>query len=348
MWWMFFNLTEMIQTWHSASIPVELAVYIPSCKSTICADKNMLLHMPRSVQKMPPICHFQVTRKLVSKKNAPPQSNHQDASATGPAPSFCSIVGCFASDRAGTGSVGLSTSSSTLDFSPLVRSPPNTGSANAGALVAVVPDLACSSEGAVTAIAGLVGAAPDCDKVLVSGTTNAGADLCFTSSSSTAGSSGIATAVLGIFRLGMTRSEGIFKSLGPIREERRRRSSCVSGFHSLWSGTPSAAGSSPSSSRSSPQNVLLRLGAGVTGRLGRSIADGKSVRSKLSRRLLTACTRSSGSGWFEGESTCCCAGAAATLASGFADVGRTMVAGWSLATTCTFPRFFWNAVRART
>jgi len=55
---------------------------------------------------------------------------------------------------------------------------------------------------------------------------------------------------------------------------------------SAWSGTPSAAGSSPAASLSSPQNVGRRIGAGVTGRLGRSTADGKSVRIRLSRRSL--------------------------------------------------------------
>ena len=55
---------------------------------------------------------------------------------------------------------------------------------------------------------------------------------------------------------------------------------------SAWSGTPSAAGSSPAASLSSPQNVGRRIGAGVTGRLGRSTADGKSVRMRLSRRSL--------------------------------------------------------------
>lgn len=49
-------------------------------------------------------------------------------------------------------------------------------------------------------------------------------------------------------------------------------------------GTPSAAGSSPSSSRSSPQKLGLRIGAGVTGRLGRSISVGKSVSFMLGRR----------------------------------------------------------------
>jgi hypothetical protein len=54
--------------------------------------------------------------------------------------------------------------------------------------------------------------------------------------------------------------------------------------HSFCSGTPSAAGSSPVSSLSSPQKFGRRRGAGVTGKLGRSTADGKSVRMRLSRR----------------------------------------------------------------
>jgi len=56
------------------------------------------------------------------------------------------------------------------------------------------------------------------------------------------------------------------------------------GSHWLCSGTPSAAGSSPAASRSSPQNEGRRTGAGVTGSEGRSISVGKSVILILPRR----------------------------------------------------------------
>lgn len=46
-------------------------------------------------------------------------------------------------------------------------------------------------------------------------------------------------------------------------------------------GTPSAAGNSPSSSLSSPQKLGLRIGAGVTGKLGLSSSVGKSVSFML-------------------------------------------------------------------
>lgn len=98
---------------------------------------------------------------------------------------------------------------------------------------------------------------------------------------------------------------------------------------SAWSGTPSAAGRT-SSSLSSPQKVLLRLGAGVTGRLGRSMAVGKSVRSKLSRRLRTLSTSSAGSGSLVGDRMC------------WSCVGEVFSAFGGL------PRFFCQLEKART
>jgi hypothetical protein len=59
--------------------------------------------------------------------------------------------------------------------------------------------------------------------------------------------------------------------------------------HSSWFGTPSAAGKSPSSSRSDPQKLGLLIGAGVTGRLGLSTSVGKSV-IMLDRRFAFCAT----------------------------------------------------------
>ena len=56
------------------------------------------------------------------------------------------------------------------------------------------------------------------------------------------------------------------------------------GSHWLCSGTPSAGGSSPAASRSWPQKEGRWMGAGVTGREGRSISVGKSVILRLLRR----------------------------------------------------------------
>ena len=62
------------------------------------------------------------------------------------------------------------------------------------------------------------------------------------------------------------------------------------GSHSFWFwSTPSAAGSSPAESRSSPQKEGRRTGAGVTGREGRSISVGKSVIFMEARRLDWTC-----------------------------------------------------------
>lgn len=60
------------------------------------------------------------------------------------------------------------------------------------------------------------------------------------------------------------------------KEEGRTHSSCC--------GTPSAAGRFPSSSLSCPQKLGRRIGAGVTGKLGRSTSVGKSVILRLNRR----------------------------------------------------------------
>ena len=61
-------------------------------------------------------------------------------------------------------------------------------------------------------------------------------------------------------------------------------SSLATGSQSSCFGTPSAPGRSPKASLSSPQKLGRRTGAGVTGRLGRSISVGKSVSFMLGRR----------------------------------------------------------------
>ena len=72
---------------------------------------------------------------------------------------------------------------------------------------------------------------------------------------------------------------GLVEPQDPGDDENNTRSSSRGQrlTQSSWAGTPSAAGSSPFSSLSSPQKLGLLLGAGVTGRLGLSSSVGKSV-----------------------------------------------------------------------